>query len=143
MGFRYRHTVRVLPGMHLNLSQRGVSTTLGRAGLSLNVGPRGLRPSVGIPGTGIGYRFEPVGCAMASEREPTRSTLRGVIAIFAAMFAAVAIVVGMLVRVGRFLRPRVRVVASAMTMRLAKSLRSCAVARHIRSPNMRVVPVNR
>ena len=104
MGFRYRHTLRVLPGMHLNLSQRGVSTTLGRAGLSLNVGARGLRPSVGIPGTGLAYRFEPVGFAMPAARAPTRSTLRGVIEIFAAMFAAVAFVFGVLVCVGRWLR---------------------------------------
>jgi len=98
MGFRYRHTVRVLPGMHLNLSQRGVSATLGRPGLSINAGPRGLRPSVGIPGTGIGYRFEPVGFGTTAARAPTRSTLRGVIEIFAVMFAFVAIVVGVIAR---------------------------------------------
>ncbi len=122
MGFRYRHTLRVLPGMHLNLSQRGVSTTLGRAGLSLNVGARGLRPSVGIPGTGLGYRFEPVGFAMPAERAPTRGTLRGVIEIFAAMFAAVAMVFGVVSRLGRFVLPHARVVASAVTTKLLATL---------------------
>jgi len=122
MGFRFRRTIRVLPGMHLNLSPRGLSTTLGSAGLSMNLGRHGLRPNVGLPGTGLSYRFEPVGFGVATERAPTRSTLRGVFEIFAAMFGFVAYLIGVLSHVGRFLRPHVRVVASLVTAKVLAAL---------------------
>lgn len=60
MGLRFHRSVRVLPGMRLHLSQRGVSTTLGVPGLSMNVGRHGAKPNVGLPGTGLAYRFEPL-----------------------------------------------------------------------------------
>jgi hypothetical protein len=122
MGFRFRRTVRVLPGMHLNLSQRGLSTTLGSAGLSMNLGRHGLRPDVGLPGTGLSYRFEPVDVGVPAVPAPQRSTLRGVIAIFAAMFAVVAFVFGVVSRLGRFVLPHARVVASAVTTKLLAML---------------------
>ena len=65
MGLRFHRSVRVLPGMRLHLSQRGVSTTLGVPGLSMNVGRHGARPNVGLPGTGLAYRFEPLELAPA------------------------------------------------------------------------------
>ena len=65
MGLRFHRSVRVLPGMRLHLSQRGVSTTLGMPGLSINVGRHGARPNVGLPGTGLAYRFEPLELAPA------------------------------------------------------------------------------
>jgi hypothetical protein len=123
MGLRFRRTVRVLPGMHLNLSQRGLSTTLGAAGLSMNLGRHGVRPNVGLPGTGISYRFDPIeapGCEPPMER---RSTFRGVLEIFAAMFAVGAFVCGLVMRAARFLAPHTRVVASAVTTRLLATLR--------------------
>lgn len=123
MGFRFRRTVRVLPGMHLNLSQRGLSTTLGSAGLSMNLGRHGLRPNVGLPGTGLSYRFEPFDVGVPEVPAPQRSTLRGVIAIFAAMFAAVAFVFGVVSRLGRLVLPHARVVASAVTTKLLATLR--------------------
>ena len=122
MGFRFRRTVRVLPGMHLNLSQRGLSTTLGSAGLSMNLGRHGLRPNVGLPGTGLSYRFEPFDVGVPEVPAPQRSTLRGVIAIFAAMFTAVAFVFGVVSRLGRFVLPHARFVASAVTTKLLATL---------------------
>ena len=55
MGFRFRRSVRLLPGIRLNFSTRGVSTSVGRRGFTLNFGKRGIRTTVGIPGTGISY----------------------------------------------------------------------------------------
>lgn len=55
MGFRFRRSVRLLPGIRLNFSTRGVSTSVGGRGFTLNFGKRGIRTTVGIPGTGISY----------------------------------------------------------------------------------------
>ncbi len=55
MGFRFRRSVRLLPGIRLNFGMRGVSTSLGGRGFTLNFGKRGIRTTVGIPGTGISY----------------------------------------------------------------------------------------
>jgi hypothetical protein len=55
MGFRFRRSVRLLPGIRLNFSTRGVSTSVGGRGFNLNFGKRGIRTTVGIPGTGISY----------------------------------------------------------------------------------------
>ena len=56
MGFRFRRTVSVLPGVHLNLSKSGGSVSLGRKGAMVNVGHGQETVSLGIPGTGLGYR---------------------------------------------------------------------------------------
>jgi len=55
MGFRFRRSVRLLPGIRLNFGTRGVSTSVGGRGFTLNFGKRGIRTTVGIPGTGISY----------------------------------------------------------------------------------------
>jgi len=55
MGFRFRKSIKVLPGIRLNLSKSGVSTSFGKPGASVNIGERGARGTVGIPGTGISY----------------------------------------------------------------------------------------
>lgn len=55
MGFRFHHSIRLLPGMRLNLSKSGISTSVGTRGAWLTFGKRGTRATVGIPGTGISY----------------------------------------------------------------------------------------
>jgi hypothetical protein len=55
MGFRFRRRVRILPGVRLNLSRSGISTSIGTRGLWATYGKRGRRLTVGLPGTGLGY----------------------------------------------------------------------------------------
>lgn len=55
MAFRFRKSFRIAPGVRVNLSRSGVSTTLGGRGLSVNVSRRGTRMTAGIPGTGLSY----------------------------------------------------------------------------------------
>ena len=55
MGWRFRRTIRILPGVRLNLSKSGVSTSLGGPGATVNLGKRGARATFGLPGTGISY----------------------------------------------------------------------------------------
>jgi hypothetical protein len=56
MGWRFRKSFQVLPGVRLNLTTRGLSATVGSAPFSLNFGPRGVYSNVSIPGTGIWNR---------------------------------------------------------------------------------------
>lgn len=55
MGFRFRRQLRLLPGLHLNLSRSGVSATVGVPGMRVTLGRRPAL-NVGLPGTGISYR---------------------------------------------------------------------------------------
>ncbi len=63
MGFRFRKVISVLPGVKINLSKSGVSTSLGGHGATVNVGTSGKRTmTLGIPGTGMSYQV-PLGAS--------------------------------------------------------------------------------
>jgi hypothetical protein len=53
MTWRFRKSFKVLPGVRLNLTRRGLSATVGAAPFSVNFGPRGVYGNVSIPGTGL------------------------------------------------------------------------------------------
>jgi hypothetical protein len=55
MGFRFRRTFTVIPGIRINLGKRGASVSVGVRGAHVTMGPRGTRTAVGIPGTGVSY----------------------------------------------------------------------------------------
>ena len=56
MGLRFRKIFSIIPGVRLNVSKSGVSTSLGGHGATVNVGTSGKRTvTVGIPGTGLSY----------------------------------------------------------------------------------------
>lgn len=55
MAFRFRRSVRILPGVKLNLSGSGASFTFGPRGLHYTVGAKGKRLTAGIPGTGLSW----------------------------------------------------------------------------------------
>ena len=55
MGFRFQKRVKILPGVSLNFSKSGVSTSLGPTGAKVTIGHGKVRETVGIPGTGISY----------------------------------------------------------------------------------------
>jgi hypothetical protein len=57
MGLRFRRRISLFPGVHLNVSGKGVSVSLGVPGANINLAP-GRRPvlTTGIPGTGISFQ---------------------------------------------------------------------------------------
>jgi Protein of unknown function (DUF4236) len=60
MALRFYRRFRLFPGMTLNLSKRGISTSIGVRGAHITIGTHGTRETLGIPGTGIGYTaFQP------------------------------------------------------------------------------------
>ena len=50
---RFRKSIKLAPGIKINLSKSGISTTFGAKGASVNVGKNGIYANTGIPGTGI------------------------------------------------------------------------------------------
>lgn len=55
MGFRFRKSVKIAPGVRINLGTRGSSLSVGRRGATVNFGKKGTKVTVGIPGSGISY----------------------------------------------------------------------------------------
>jgi len=60
MAWNYRKRITIAPGVRLNVSKKGVSTTFGVRGASINVGKNGTYLNTGIPGTGI-YNRQKIG----------------------------------------------------------------------------------
>jgi len=61
--FRFRKTFSIFPGVRINLSKTGVSSSLGGHGATVNVGKNGPMVTLGVPGTGLSYRT-PLGWAL-------------------------------------------------------------------------------
>jgi hypothetical protein len=55
MGFKFRRSFTIVPGVRINLSRGGVSTSIGRPGATSNIDKRGVRGSVSLPATGVSY----------------------------------------------------------------------------------------
>lgn len=53
MALKFRKRVKILPGVTLNFSKSGISTTIGAKGFSVNTGKKGSYLNVGVPGTGF------------------------------------------------------------------------------------------
>jgi uncharacterized protein YgiM (DUF1202 family) len=56
VGFRFQKRFSILPGVRVNLSKGGLSTSLGPRGADVNIGKNGVTTSAGIPGTDVSYR---------------------------------------------------------------------------------------
>jgi Protein of unknown function (DUF4236) len=57
MGFRFRRSIKILPGIRLNFGKRGISASIGVRGAHVTYGPTGTRTTVGLPGSGLSYTY--------------------------------------------------------------------------------------
>lgn len=56
MGFNFRKSLKIAPGVRLNITKKGISSvSLGGKGARVNLGKKGTRTTVGIPGTGLSH----------------------------------------------------------------------------------------
>jgi hypothetical protein len=55
MGFRFHRSLKILPGVRLNFSGSGISTSIGGRGAHVTFGHGRVRETIGVPGTGISY----------------------------------------------------------------------------------------
>lgn len=56
MAFRFQKRIKIAPGLRLNISKTGISTSVGTNGATVNLGKDGAQSTVGLPGTGLSYR---------------------------------------------------------------------------------------
>lgn len=56
MGFRYRKSLKIAPGLKVNIGKNGfTSVSIGKKGASVNINKKGTRSTIGIPGSGLSY----------------------------------------------------------------------------------------
>jgi hypothetical protein len=107
VGWRFRKSVRILPGVRLNFGEGGfTSTTLGGRWFKTNVGGRGVKHTLSVPGTGVSYQTD-TGRGGASDRDPrerqsasrsnSRSPLLILLVVLLALLLLAVIGVGVLV----------------------------------------------
>lgn len=74
MAWTFRKRIKIAPGVHLNLSKSGVSTSVGPQGAKVTVGPKGTYLHTSIPGTGL-YNRQKIG---PTPQSSTSSTSLGI-----------------------------------------------------------------
>jgi Protein of unknown function (DUF4236) len=75
LGFRFRRSLRIIPGLRLNLSRSGASVSLGGRGFHYTVGSKGTRTTIGLPGSGISWsNYQPYNRPSQPLAEPEQST---------------------------------------------------------------------
>lgn len=72
MGLRFRKSVKLCPGVKINFSKSGISTSVGVRGAHLTLGKNGAYSNIGIPGTGI-YTRDKIG-GTSGKRPRTTAT---------------------------------------------------------------------
>jgi len=98
MGFRFNRTVRLFPGLRLNVSKSGVSASIGTRGAWLTFGRKGTRTTVGLPGTGVSYtQTTPAHEHQDVGAPPGRASARWLVVVL--VLLAIAAVVGWLIGV--------------------------------------------
>lgn len=56
MGFRFRRSVKITPGIRLNFNKKSTSITMGTRGVHHTINSSGTKTtSVGLPGSGLSY----------------------------------------------------------------------------------------
>ena len=53
MALRFRKTIKIAPGIRLNISKTGISTSIGPKGATVNMRGGKRKLTTGIPGTGL------------------------------------------------------------------------------------------
>lgn len=73
MAVRFRKSIKLAPGIRMNLSGGGLSWSLGPRGASIGIGKRGTFLNSGIPGTGL-YSRQSLTGGSVSPRQQTSAT---------------------------------------------------------------------
>lgn len=91
MGFRFRKSFKIAPGIRTTISKSGISTRIGGKGFSVSKGKRGTRMNVGIPGTGISYSTKIGGKSKKASVPSTAQTYgkSSVLAFLICLFAGI------------------------------------------------------
>lgn len=99
MGIRFRKSVKILPGVRLNLNKNSTSVTFGGKGAKYTVSSTGRKTtSISVPGTGVSY-VESTGGSTKKQARPRKTySLRTykVCGVIMLIIAALAFLVGLI-----------------------------------------------
>jgi Protein of unknown function (DUF4236) len=74
MGMKFRRKQKLFPGVYLNFSAKGISTTIGPKGFNVNIGQNGTYLNTGISGTGIYDRHKISNFGTSTSGQKSNST---------------------------------------------------------------------
>jgi hypothetical protein len=75
MGFRFRKSVKILPGVRVNFGKKGfTSTTIGGRFFKTNISNRGVKHTFSLPGTGVSYQTQPYKNTSANDSSANSNT---------------------------------------------------------------------
>lgn len=86
MAFRFRKSIKIAPGVRLNLGKRSASVSVGGKGLRYTAGTKGDHITAGIPGSGLSY----------TKKVQSRSASIGSVLILIAVVCVFFLLVGLL-----------------------------------------------
>lgn len=96
MGFRFRKSLKIAPGVRLNLSKSGVGMSAGIRGARVGLSSRGTTySSVGIPGTGMSYMSHSKKGRL-SQTQSTEPTTKDYIMAVKFLLWLLAIIIGLI-----------------------------------------------
>jgi hypothetical protein len=72
---KYRKRIQILPGIKINISRTGISSTMGIPGASVNIGKDGAFLNTGIPGTGLYDRHKIISAKGSSKESEDSDSL--------------------------------------------------------------------
>jgi hypothetical protein len=125
MGLRFHRVFSILPGLRINLSKTGLSTSVGPRGADVNIGRHGVTTNAGIPGTGLSYR----------QKMGSRGSKLGIIALIGALAFAVFKNVD---KIGAFFHPHAATSAAILSHRTKHRRCRKARCRHSLCPSRRI-----
>lgn len=94
MGFRFRRSFKIAPGVRLNLNSKSTSVRIGPKGLGYTISSNSKRRvTASIPGTGVSYSevSSPAARARAAEGTPKRGNVWPTILVVIAVFIAIGL----------------------------------------------------
>lgn len=99
MGFRFRRRISIGPGLRLNVSKSGISTSVGTRGAWFTTGHGKTRETVGLPGTGVSYtEQQSVGAPPGDDAAPASSSGAARVLIWFAVLLALVVVAVIAIR---------------------------------------------
>ena len=93
MSLRFRRSIRLFPGVHVNLGLHGAGLSVGPRGFHVGLNRRGMYTSAGIPGTGL-YAVHHVRSASGEPHIAGSAGTGGCLLLV--LFIALLILIGML-----------------------------------------------
>jgi hypothetical protein len=100
MGLRFRKSIKLTPGLRLNVGKRSVGMSVGKRGARYSINSRGQQTrSVGIPGSGLSYRTTKT-VRRGSARHGAWSTVLALVVLAVLLGPTAAKIIGSVIGVG-------------------------------------------